>query len=226
MSLLLAMLPVYLLGNLHCLGMCGPLVVFLGRHRHRYFYFIGRILSFSLAGLLAGELGAVLQVWLKTYQLSAIVSVLFGVLMALAGICVVTGRNFPGYQWVGRQLSGVNQRLSLLILKDSVFATFLFGFATILLPCGQTLVVYSACALSQSASVGLINGFAFALLTTPALWLAMHASHVINKWKYLGNRMLGGFAVLVGVLAILRGMAEFEVIPHFIINESYHIALY
>lgn len=226
MSLLLAMLPVYILGNLHCLGMCGPLVVFLGRHRYRYFYFLGRILSFSLAGLLAGELGAVLQVWLKTYQLSATVSVLFGVMMALAGAGVMTGRNLPGYQWLGQRLSGVNQRLSLLILKDSMFATFLFGFATILLPCGQTLVVYSACALSQSASVGLINGFVFALLTTPSLWLAMHASHLLNEWKYLGNRLLGGFAVLVGVLAILRGMAEFEVIPHFIINESYHIALY
>lgn len=226
MSLLLAMLPVYLLGNLHCLGMCGPLVVFLGHHHYRYFYFLGRIMSFSLAGLLAGELGAVLQVWLKSYQLSAIVSVLFGSLMILAGTCVALGRNVPGYQWLGSRFSGVNQQLSLLLLKDSMFATFLFGFAAILLPCGQTLVVYSACALSQSAAAGLINGFAFAVLTTPSLWIAMHASHLLNRWKGYGNRMLGCFAVLVGMLAFLRGMAEFEAIPHFILNERYHIALY
>lgn len=226
MSLLLAMLPVYLLGNLHCLGMCGPLVVFLGKNRYRYFYFLGRLASFSFAGLLAGELGAVLQVWLRNYQLSAIVSVGFGFVMVFVGLCVMFGLAFPGYQWFGRKLSGVNQQLSLLLLKESAFATFLFGLATILLPCGQTLVVYSACALSQSAATGLLNGFVFALLTTPSLWIAMHASHLLSRWKFLGNRFLGGCAVVVGMLAVLRGMAEFEVIPHIILNETYHIALF
>ncbi len=30
---LLALLPLYILGNLHCIGMCGPIVAFLSRHR-------------------------------------------------------------------------------------------------------------------------------------------------------------------------------------------------
>ena len=61
MSLLITMLPLYLLGNLHCIGMCGPLVMLLGQQRCRAFYFLGRTLSFTLAGLLAGALGSVLQ---------------------------------------------------------------------------------------------------------------------------------------------------------------------
>ncbi|ADI37655.1 sulfite exporter TauE/SafE family protein [Waddlia chondrophila] len=226
MSLLFTMLPVYLLGNLHCLGMCGPIVAFLGKHRFRYAYFLGRLLSFSFAGLAAGELGAVFHIWLKEYNLSALVSIGFGFAMACIGLTILIGREIPGNRWLGSRLAQINHSLSLLLLKDSFFSTALFGFATILLPCGQTLVVYSACALSQSGSAGLLNGFAFGLLTTPSLWLAMHASRVFGKWKGIGNRVLGGCAMIVGLLAVLRGVAEFAWIPHFILNEKYHIALY
>ena len=57
MTLLLTMLPLYLFGNVHCLGMCGPLVMLIGQHHFRYFYFVGRTLSFTLAGGLAGAAG-------------------------------------------------------------------------------------------------------------------------------------------------------------------------
>jgi uncharacterized protein len=226
MSLLIAMLPIYLLGNLHCLGMCGPLTAFLGRHRYRYLYFAGRTSSFTLAGVLAGELGAVLQLWLKHYHLSAFVSLLFGSVLVVFGMQIATGWGGNGSQWLSKRFSGVNQRLSLLLLKDQPWATFLFGFFTVFLPCGQTLVVFSACALSQSALTGLINGFAFALLTSPSLWLAMHAHRALSRWHSLGNRVLGGCALVVGILAVLRGLAEFELIPHLVMNRDYHIVLY
>ncbi len=226
MSLFLAMLPVYLLGNLHCLGMCGPLVIFLGKHPYRYAYFVGRLLTFSLAGLAAGELGSVFHIWLRTYHLSSLVSISFGLIMVFCGGVVLAGKGVPGNRWIGQLLSPISNRLSLLLLKQSFYATFLFGCATILLPCGQTLIVFSACALSQSGSTGLINGFAFALLTTPSLWLAMHASHLVSRWKEAGNQILGACAMVVGALAVLRGAAELDWISHFILNERFHIALY
>ncbi len=226
MSLLLAMFPVYLLGNLHCLGMCGPLVLFLGRHRFRYFYFLGRCVSFSFAGLIAGTLGKVLQIWLKVFHLSAIVSLLFGSVMIVIGICMMFGKALNGLKLYQTLFSSVDKKLSLLLLKDRPYATFFFGFATIFLPCGQTLIVFSACALSQSAAVGLINGFAFALLTSPSLWLAMHASRLVSRCNVIGNRLLGGCTAVVGFFAALRGIAEFEWVPHLMINETYHIALF
>lgn len=222
MSLLIAMLPIYLLGNLHCLGMCGPLVVFLGRHRFRYFYFAGRLFSFTLAGMVAGQLGAVLQIWLREYRLAALISVLFGFVIIIAALGMLTGRGIS----ISRFLPSIDQKLSLLLLKDRPLATFLFGFFTIFLPCGQTLVVYSACALSQHLMTGMVNGFAFALLTSPSLWLAMHAHRFLVRWKFSGNRVLGGCTLVVGVLAIFRGFAELEWVPHLVLNETYHIVLY
>ena len=57
MSLTLSLLPLYVTGNLHCLGMCGPLVHTLSLHRFKYYYLLGRICSYTLAGGISGALG-------------------------------------------------------------------------------------------------------------------------------------------------------------------------
>lgn len=140
MTLFFSLLPLYLFGNLHCLGMCGPLVLMIGQHRYRYFYFIGRLLSFSLAGMFAGEAGAVLQIIFKAYHLTEAVSFIFGTLMLYMGLTTYFGWRPPSFP----QLSQLNHALSRLILKDSRCSTFLFGLFTVGLPCGQTLLVFSA----------------------------------------------------------------------------------
>lgn len=230
MELFLTLLPIYLFGNLHCIGMCGPLVMMLGRHRYRYFYFLGRTLSFSLAGFAAGEAGAVLQAILHHYQISAAASFFFGILILIIGAYTLLGMVPPGQQWLAKRLARFNQTLSLLMLRDQAWPAFLFGFFTIALPCGQTVIVFSACALAGDASTGLLNGMAFALLTSPSLWLAMNAHTLLQKLKPYYNVFTGICALCIGVLALCRGLADLEVIPHLVLNPEsspeYHIALY
>jgi len=91
MALLITMLPFYLLGNFHCLGMCGPLAMMIGKHRYRYLYFAGRVMSFSLAGMLAGAIGAVSNVFLTSYHLSTFVSLFFGSAIISAGLSLIFG---------------------------------------------------------------------------------------------------------------------------------------
>ncbi len=230
MTLLLTMLPLYIFGNLHCLGMCGPLVMMISKHHFRYFYFLGRLFSFSLAGLLAGEAGAVLQVILNHYHISVLMSFFFGSVILLLASSSLLGLHYPGYTWVNRRLARINQSLSLLMLKDKAWPTFLFGFFTIALPCGQTLIVFSACALSGDLWVGLMNGFIFAFLTTPSLFLAMHAHRLFFNLKKHYNTIIGFFGLIVGTLAICRGLAEMEIMPHLILNPAaeskYHFVIY
>ena len=230
MILLMTMLPFYLFGNLHCLGMCGPLAMMIGKHHYRYFYFFGRLSSFSLTGLLAGGLGEVLQVLLKDYHLAALTSFIFGGIIIGASISTLVGWRYPGYDFVARRLAKVNQSLSFLILKDRAWPTFLFGFFTVALPCGQTVIVFSACALSGDMWVGFINGLVFALLTTPSLYLAMHMYHFFSNWKKYHHVIMGVLGLIVGVLAISRGLADVDIIPHFILNPNmettYHIVIY
>lgn len=230
MALLFAMLPIYLFGNLHCIGMCGPLVMMIGQHRYRYFYFLGRLMSFTLAGMIAGEAGAVLALFLKQYHVSALASFFFGSVIFAVGIYSLLGRHYPGHQWLAKRLAPFNHNLSLLMLRDQPWPSFLFGFFTVALPCGQTLVVFSACALAGSLWVGFVNGFAFALLTSPALLLAMNAQSLLHRAKRHYNVIMGVCSLLIGALALCRGFAEIDLIPHLILNPDspahYHIVIF
>lgn len=230
MTLFLTMLPFYLFGNLHCIGMCGPLVMMIGQHRFRYFYFFGRTLSFGLAGLIAGELGSVVQLVLRQYHIAAATSFFFGGIIFVVGLYSLLGWQYPGHKWLSKRLANMNQTLSLLMLRDRAWPTFLFGFFTIALPCGQTVIVFSACALAGDPWIGLANGLAFALLTSPSLLLAMHAHTMLRSLKPYYNTIMGICAVFIGTLALCRGFAEIDMIPHLVINPDsqpeYHIVLY
>lgn len=230
MALLLTMLPLYLFGNLHCLGMCGPLVMMIGQHRYRYFYFLGRTLSFTLAGLAAGAIGAVAGAFFKYYHLAEATSFLFGGILIALGFFTLTGRSYPGHAWLSKRLARTNQTLSLLLLRDRAWPSFLFGFFTLALPCGQTLIVFSACALSGDPYVGFLNGFAFAILTSPSLFLAMQAHAVLRRARHYYQAVIGLSALLVGSLAMLRGFAEMGWISHWVLNADapvhYHLVIF
>jgi len=92
------------------------------------------------------------------------------------------------------------------------------------------MIVFSACALAGDAIVGTLNGFAFALLTSPSLFLAMNAQSMLKKLKPHHNSIMGICAMFIGILALARGFAEMDFIPHLILNPSwpsyYHIVLY
>jgi len=226
MLLLLSMLPIYLLGNLHCLGMCGPIVMMLGKHRYRYCYFLGRTLSFTLAGLLAGEIGAVLNLILVHYHLPAAISFIFGTTMILLSVTMILQKQMPLQVWVGQKLAGFNQTLTLLLLRDQPLTTFLFGFFTLALPCGQTLLVFSACALSGNSWTGFMNGLAFALLTSPSLLCAMQTHVLIHKLGRHYNTLVGICAFIVGALTLCRGLADIGIMPHCVLNQQYHLVLF
>ncbi len=230
MALFWAMLPFYLIGNLHCIGMCGPLVMMIGRHRFRACYYAGRFAAFAAAGLFSGWAGSVLTLLLRAYQIPAAASFLFGGMMILTSVGVLFSIPRPIQGWFNRKLGGVSRTLSTLILQDKPFALFLFGFFTILLPCGQTLVVWSACAISGDPWIGFLNGGAFALLTIPSLFLAMHTHSLLYRFRSYYPLLIGITTLAVGVFALCRGIAELGWIEHWILNpealSQYHIVLY
>jgi sulfite exporter TauE/SafE len=112
------------------------------------------------------------------------------------------------------------------MLRDHPGSTFLFGFSTLLLPCGQTVLVFSACALSGGIWIGLFNGFAFALLTTPSLWLAMNTLNFFKETRKHYQTVIGWSSIGVGVLALCRGLADLEWIPHLVLKQDFHLILF
>lgn len=200
----------YLLGNLHCMGMCGPIAAFLGRHRFRYYYLLGRLVSFSVVGMFSAEMGLVLTAFLRKLHIPALFSFAVGSLILLFALFSLLEKAYPGQKLLARASGQLSVQLGRRLTEDSPWPLFLFGLCTVLLPCGQTVVVFSAIALMQNPLLGLLHGFTFALLTTPALFLAMFSFRKLNYRKWMGIAML-----LIGLLAILRGFADLGWISHF-----------
>jgi hypothetical protein len=202
----------------------------LSRHPFRQFYFAGRLFSYSLAGLAAGEAGAVLTLFLKPYHFSEAISIAGGLLIVTWGLSLLFNWHFFKSLRHPKIFGGISNMLSTLLLKNTARSTFFFGTATVLLPCGQTLIVFSACALLGDPAAGLFNGFAFALLTTPSLLFAMHAFSFFKTLKSHANSIMAACAIAAGVLACCRGFAELGWIPHFVLNPGakplYHIVIY
>lgn len=215
MILFLKLLPIYLLGNLHCAGMCGPFMMLLAKNPFKWAYFLGRGFVYAFAGLLAAEVGLFLFQLLAKTHFSAILSLSFGI--AILALAFVPN---PGGRWFSRATTPL---LSKLLKFKGPSSLFLFGCATLLLPCGQTLLVFSACALEANPLVGLINGFLFALLTTPSLIFSMQALKGLRAWA---PHLIKCFTLAIGVLAILRGLADFNLIAHLVLSHRFHIVLY
>lgn len=226
MSLFFSLLPLYLFGNLHCLGMCGPLVMLISQHPHRLLYFWGRICSFTLAGLLAGMSGEVLQLFLQDFSVSALPSLLLG-----GWILLIAGQVFP--KWISTSLfqsafwKKIEKNLAILPLYNSPEGMFLCGMSTLLLPCGQTLIVFAACALTANPWIGLGNGFAFAVLTSPSLLFALKMGRMLSLQRF-PRFLFSAPQMVVGLLIFCRGLAELGWIPHLILyqSESYHLGLF
>lgn len=203
--------------------MCGPLVSLLRGHPHKNAYFLGRISGFTIMGLLAGEMGFILQSALKDFHLLALLSLMFSLVLFFQGLTYFTKLSLPRISLLSHALQKISMRLSSLMLKETFFPIFCFGLATLLLPCGQSLLVLSFSAVSGSALLGAINGLLFSLLTTPALFLSLQ---FFKKVKFVYPAATASILFFVATLFLLRGLADMDLIPHLILNSHYHIAIY
>jgi len=201
-----------LAGSFHCIGMCGPIAFVLPVDRssksklifQTILYHLGRIISYSLIGLLFGFIGKGL--YLAGFQQR--LSILMGVVMiaiVLIPAKIFNKYNFskPLYQIIGK----VKQKLGSYLTKKSNKALFLIGFFNGFLPCG---LVYMA--LLGSISTGnILNGALYMLVfgigTIPLMTGAIFLGNFVNlSIRNKIQKAIPVFVVIIGLLFILRGL--------------------
>jgi sulfite exporter TauE/SafE len=178
---LLAAFLVGFLGGAHCVGMCGGIVAamsFQGGVRQPFAfhlgYNLGRILSYTLAGALAGLIGSaaflserLLPLQQGLYVLAQGVLILLGLYLAGLNRAVLVLERAGGALWARLQ-PRLGRLLPIRNPAQALLAGGLWGW----LPCGLTYSVL----VSALASGGMLQGaglmFAFGLGTLPNL-LAM-----------------------------------------------------
>lgn len=192
--------------------MCGPIAFVLPVNKNNKLqtvfgtglYHTGRLLSYSIIGLLFGLLGRGL--YLAGFQQR--LSILIGVIMILIVITPTRLLNRfqvtrPLYQLIGK----VKYKLGLYLNKSSLKALFSIGFFNGFLPCG---LVYMA--LLGAISTGdLIDGATymavFGLGTIPLMTGAVFLGNFLKvSVRNKIQKAIPIFVVIIGLLFILRGL--------------------
>lgn len=205
-----------LLGGGHCVGMCGGIVGAVSMHLPQskskvpflLSYNAGRILSYTLAGVIAGLVGAssfflqhVLPIQHVLYGISSLILIALG--LYLAGIWHgVTYLESAG-KAIWKTLQPHSKRyIPVQNIKQAFFLGSLWGW----LPCGLVYSVLIAAIATGSAVSGGLLMFAFGLGTLPTLLtMGMAAVRLKTVLQNIWVRRASGLLVLgFGLVGLLR----------------------
>lgn len=219
------MLSMFVLGlgtSLHCVSMCGPLVLtyaIKGEEDGPWYkkltpnvaYQGAKLLSYMLVGLLLGAIGG----FFNLDAARPYVYFVAGAFMIVLGLGM-TGR----VPWAARLTPRPPQALMNALMKlrrksvtdaaegHSTLATpVTFGLMTGLLPCGPLMAAQVAAAASGSAATGAAGMAAFALGTAPLMVAFGTAGSLIPRvWKQRMMVVLAVGVMLFGLVFINRGL--------------------
>jgi sulfite exporter TauE/SafE len=199
-----------LAGSLHCVGMCGPLVMLIpnkGGISSRWFgqrlaHQLGRIAVYASLGAVVAALGQ--GIALAGWQQS--LSVFTGVLLLFFVLWPIASEQFLA-KWLpfSKLYTSVKKQLPQLLQKKGLTAHFGLGIVNGFLPCGLVYIALAAALVTADALHGAAYMAAFGAGSVPAL-LAVAAAGNISKWQHTIKRLMPAAAAAMAVLLILRGL--------------------
>ena len=201
-----------LLGSFHCVGMCGPIAFVLPVDRSNTYkkvlqivmYHLGRLISYSLIGLVFGLIGKGLYLFGFQQQLSIII----GIIMII--VVLIPYKTFNNYNFskpIFKLISKVKSSLGSALKKKTNDTFLTIGFLNGFLPCGLVyMAVFGAIAGSSALKGSLYMSF-FGLGTIPLMTTAIYFGHFLKgAIRQKIQRAIPVFVVLIGTLFILRGL--------------------
>lgn len=194
-----------LFGSLHCVGMCGPVMIaFMGPKQSKggfLLYHAGRILSYLTIGGLLGLIGASIAFFKFQQIMVLILGIVLIVLYAIPSIRHKIERAY----FESRFYQSLKGFLSTNLSMRKKW--FLSGMANGFFPCGLTYVAAAGAVAFGNPLQGAAFMFLFGLGTLPALTAISFAGHTLfSKFKTLIPGTITVIAILSGSIMILRGL--------------------
>lgn len=201
-----------LLGSLHCVGMCGPIAFMLPVDRNNSFkkvsqisvYHIGRLLAYSIIGLVFGLVGKSLNLFGVQQQLS----IAIGILMII--VVLIPYKTFAKYNLskpLNKVISKVKSNLGQALKKKTPDTFLTIGFLNGFLPCGLVYMAVFGAVATGNLLQGSFYMILFGLGTIPLMTSAIYLGKFLNQTiKQRIQKAIPVFVVIIGVLFILRGL--------------------
>jgi sulfite exporter TauE/SafE len=210
-QLILAAFTMGLLGSFHCVGMCGPLALSLplssnsigAKFSGALLYNAGRILTYSVFGLLFGMMGKSAaffgyQQWL---------SILLGAFIILFVILPKRISAFGNKNFINTFFERLRSALSDLFFRKKYSSLFAIGLLNGLLPCGLVYMAAAGAVATGEVSSSVLFMVFFGLGTLPMMWsLAFFGNYVSIGFRQKIRKAYPYLMMLMGSLLILRGL--------------------
>ncbi|MGC9965146.1 MAG: sulfite exporter TauE/SafE family protein [Syntrophobacteraceae bacterium] len=219
-----------LTGSLHCLGMCGPLIIawslryrsasqagsevagpslYSGAILHHLAFHAGRIATYGLLGAIVTGIFSSFEVHRFSMQYRAGFAIASGIVLVGLGLVIFGALPLPAFvtRLLSPQASVFGRKLARLTNSVSPGSKMGLGLLVGLLPCGLTWAMLVAAASTLNPAKGLVMMISFGLGTVPALLAAgTSASLVSARIRLLGERAAAIFIVIMGASMALRGL--------------------
>jgi len=216
-----------LVGSLHCVQMCGPIVLayslplaettvrrnLIAAHLS---YNAGRIVTYTALGAISGLAGHAFDLLGRLAGLGNAAAIVAGALLIIAGL------SFSGLVPLGafmrldptRILTGVHRAAGRLLAAPTSRSKFLLGLALGFLPCGFLYAALIKAMETGNPAAGALTMLSFGLGTAGALILTGLASSALTvplrRW---GNAVAATGMILLGALLLYRGIMARGMVP-------------
>lgn len=202
-----------LIGSLHCIMMCGPLVLGVSKVSqasgvnlisHAIKYNFGRVSAYVLLGLGFAMIGEVFALVGFQRILSLVTGVILILLILFSMNIETTMLKSSKFQMIYKHyLDFITSKLTSLAKTKPVFLGFLNG----LLPCGMVYVALAGALTSASVVDGMLFMLSFGLGTLPMLFTVMVGAKWVLRLKAfrIKNAITIGQLIL-GIYLVARGL--------------------
>lgn len=178
-----------LITSLHCTGMCGGITLAIGKGLP--LFQLGRVISYTLMGLILGGLGSAVNIDIGTRKIIPII----------CGIAIIVISCFWFLSGVGIKLPEGYQKVIKFIKKQG---PFVMGLLMALMPCMSLQMVELYSLGTGNAIKGALSMFLFAVGTLPMLVLLGIAGNKAIKVNQKAVQIISSIIMLVmGVMMIL-----------------------
>ncbi len=197
-----------LMGSLHCLGMCGPIVLAMPLQQKSTVYkataglayHIGRTLTYSIMGVVLGIIG----MGLHMVGVQRWVSMVMGAIIMLSVFMPGLAHKI-GYKVNISSL--ISKYFSKLLKGGSIWKMHLMGLLNGLLPCGLVYIALANALTKSSVIKSTWFMFAFGVGTVPLMFILMYFGNVLKDKVIIKFRKLIPILIFIlGALFVLRGL--------------------
>lgn len=201
-----------LLGGAHCTVMCGGLATSLNVNdqqqpfAHALSLNIGRITSYTIAGLMAGTIGALFVGIARMPSLPIILRSCMGLLLMLIALRMVFPKQFAfaafGNSAVWRFISSYKSKFP----QSGLLGTYAKGALWGWLPCGLSTSVLMAAWFEASPLHSSLMMLAFGLGTLPLMTSISYSGSQLARF-FQNKALRNGIAVLIFLAGLLTALA-------------------